>query len=391
MNKDDLLKYLEPFVADLERQGSLQSQWLKDALLRVPRHLFIDRYYEPEPVPHFVAVDPQCPTEQQLAAIYSDRGLMIREPPNHSAASQPSLVIDMLEALEVARGQKVLEVGTGSGWNAALLAFGVGDDRLVYSIDIQPDLIEPARQHLSAAGFPNVNLTAADGGYGWLEAAPFDRIIVTASSGDIPPAWIEQLADGGVLVLPLKTAGIGDPVLRLRKDGQRVAGQFTRWCYFVPLVGAFLNGEQEGLLPPWEPFIEELRRREPTKVPIAESVDRDCVFLAYLTTGLVRGTQPLRVRPGPLPGSYAADLAVFDPQSRSICVALSEEPAVEVYGDLGGAERLAITQQEWIALGRPKITDYKVELVDPARAAEEHGVWIDRRPHATLKFSLPTR
>ena len=384
MNKDDLLKYLEPFVADLERQGSLQSQWLKDALLRVPRHLFIDRYYEPEPVPHFVAVDPQCPTEQQLAAIYPDRGLMIREPPNHSAASQPSLVIDMLEALEVARGQKVLEVGTGSGWNAALLAFGVGDDRLVYSIDIQSDLVESARAHLRAVGFPNVNLRAADGGYGWPEAAPFDRIIVTVGSPDIPPSWPDQCADGGILLVPFKTGAIGDPLLRLRRHGARLEGEFVGWSGFRTLQGDFWSEDQDTLEPHSHPAIETLLASEPTRVPLAEPMDMDARFFAHLKGARLRALLDLKGALPPVP-------PVFDRELHSICVADPERPEIKVYGDRRAGERLARAQQEWIALGRPKITDYKVELIDRAPATPEPSTWIDRRPHATLRFSLPTQ
>ena len=114
-----------------------------------------------------------------------------------------------------------MEVGTGSGWNAGLIAFSVGDDSRVYSIDLQADLVEKARKHLNSAGFNGVNLRAGDGGLGW-DGDTFDRIIVTVGSPDIPPAWIESLADGGILVMPLKTRGAGDPILQLQKQGNKI-------------------------------------------------------------------------------------------------------------------------------------------------------------------------
>ena len=147
--------------------------WLKQALFNVPRHSFIEQYHDKEEPGGIVQVKSSQPTSKQLAKIYSDTGLMIREIP-HSAASQPSLIFAMLADLELTRGLKVLEVGTGSGWNAGLTAFGVEDDRLVYSVDLQADLVEKARIHLCAVGFNHVNLRVGDGGFGWTGEI-FDR------------------------------------------------------------------------------------------------------------------------------------------------------------------------------------------------------------------------
>jgi protein-L-isoaspartate(D-aspartate) O-methyltransferase len=235
----DVREHMDAFVQEMEHRRCLEPAWLREALYRVPRHLFIEQYYEMGDSEHWVTVDQAQLTEENLEAIYSDRGLMIREPPDHSAASQPALVLAMLCDLEVEEGQRVLEVGTGSGWNAGLLAYRAGEDELVHSIDLQPDLVEKARAHLRAAGFPDVQLRAGDGGYGWPERAPFDRIMATVGCPDIPRAWREQLAEGGILLVPLKISGVGDPLLRLEKRASRLEGRFVGYSAFMTLQGAF--------------------------------------------------------------------------------------------------------------------------------------------------------
>jgi len=136
--------YQQRLLKELAAKGCFSTPWLAEAVKQVPRQLFIGQYYataDAEPS----GVNQLDPSEDQLRIIYSDTGLMIRQAPNHSAASQPSLVLSMLAALDVHPGQKILEVGTGTGWNAGLLSVGTGDDRLVYSIDMQPDLVDAAR------------------------------------------------------------------------------------------------------------------------------------------------------------------------------------------------------------------------------------------------------
>ena len=210
-------EHIERLIAELRPKCAAlgESPWLEEAVRAVPRHLFIERFAvafnanDPWGPAAWATVDRTNPSPQALQAIYSDRGLMMKPPPEHSAASQPALVLMMLHELGLEPGMKVLEIGTGSGWNAALTAHGVGGDGLVHSVDIQHDLVERAREHLTAAGHPGVNLRAADGGAGWPEAAPFDRIVATVGCPDIPPAWLDQLTDGGVLLVPLLMRGFG--------------------------------------------------------------------------------------------------------------------------------------------------------------------------------------
>jgi hypothetical protein len=255
----------------------------------------------------------------------------------------------------------------------------VGDDQLVYSMDIQPDLVDKAQAHLSAAGFARVNLKVGDGGYGWAEESPFDRIIVTVGCPDIPPAWHEQLANGGVLLLPLKTGGLGDPILRLRKRGGQLTGGFTRGSGFMTLQGDFWNGLHDVLEGSREALVEELLSQEPSEMPLVAPMSPDCLFFLRLKGAHFQALLDADGEVAPIP-------TLLDRESGVILAASRENPSMQVHGEHSAAGRVALGQQEWIALGRPGITDYKVDLLDPG--ADIGDGWGDRRSHATLRFSL---
>lgn len=377
----DVRAHIAAFVQEMEGKRCLEPEWLREALYRVPRHLFIERYCESREDGRWVTVDPADPAEEHLNAIYTDRGLMIRDVPNHSAASQPALVLLMLRYLGVEEGQRVLEIGTGSGWNAGLLAHRVAEDGSVHSMDLQDDLVEKAREHLRAAGFPGVQLRAGDGGYGWPEEAPFDRIVVTVGCPDIPPAWREQLADGGMLLVPFKIGGVGDPLLRLEKREGRLAGRFVGYSAFMTLQGAFGLDTEDWLLAPWEPSIEALLETAPQEVPVAEPVSVDCLFYLRLAGMRFRALLDGKRKLG-FPRRI-----LYCPEWDALLSPVRKEPTVEVYGDAGLGEAVAASVRAWIELGRPKFTDYRAEVADLGSADVAEG-WVIRRPNVVLRFAL---
>ncbi len=147
--------------------------------------------------------------------------------------SQPYIVAVMTELAEVKRGDRVLEVGTGSGYQAAVLALLTDD---VYSIEIIPALAESAAARLQRLGYTNVTTKSGDGYLGWEEHAPFDAIFVTAAADHVPPPLIAQLKDGGRMIIPVGPPGGYQTLWRVIKQGDSVATENIMGVMFVPLT-----------------------------------------------------------------------------------------------------------------------------------------------------------
>jgi protein-L-isoaspartate(D-aspartate) O-methyltransferase len=220
-------------------RGSLWSAPLLAAFRATPRHLFLDRVWQHREG-RWRDVDPSNPVEEDLRVLYSDRALTTRvltpgpgeAPVAISSSSQPSLMAQMLEDLLLAPGQRFLEVGAGTGYNAALIAHVTGG---LVSIDVDREVLADARRHLEALPDRNIELYHADGREGWQSGAPYDRIQVTAASEDVEPAWLEQLTPGGLVQVPVDLApGLAWIVQGAVRDGILDA-RLTRPAYFMPL------------------------------------------------------------------------------------------------------------------------------------------------------------
>ncbi len=224
MNHDKIKQYQQTLVETLKQKNAIKTSQVEDAFLQVPRHLFLP--------------------EEPLDKVYSDVAIVIRRGPEGrwtSSSSQPTIMALMLEQLDLKPGQRVLEIGTGSGYNAALIGSILGPDGKVVTIDIQPDLIEHARECLDGAGYAWVQTVAGDGGYGYPEGAPYDRIILTVGSPVITPTWREQLAPDGRLVLPLDigTGGGSQISVALKRRREELVSVSVVVCSFMMLQGAF--------------------------------------------------------------------------------------------------------------------------------------------------------
>ncbi|SHG74531.1 methyltransferase domain-containing protein [Streptoalloteichus hindustanus] len=223
-------------VDQLTTGGFLRSAPWRAAFLATPRHLFVPRFTLVGPRGDRADHDTRDPDpatrEQALRAAYSNDTLVTRftGPEPTSSSTEPSLMADMLEALDVHDGHRVLEVGTGTGYNAALLCHRLGDQN-VTTLDVDADLVDAARQALADAGYRPA-ARAGDGAAGCPERAPFDRVLATCGVGRVPTAWIDQLAPGGAILVNVAR---GIVLLRRNGDEPAVSGRFLGPAGFVRL------------------------------------------------------------------------------------------------------------------------------------------------------------
>lgn len=229
-------------VDDLLRQGYIQSSHLEEAFRAVPRHLFL----------------PGVPLE----AVYSGRAIPTHYGPDGlplSSSSEPGIMAVMLEQLQPSRGDRVLEIGAGTGYNAAILASLVGAEGAVTTIDIGPEVAREARENLDRAGFSQVHVIAGDGWEGFLEGAPYDRIVVTVGVWDLSPRWVEQLRTGGVLVAPLwLRAGIQASIAFCKEDA-RLRSLSVAPCGFMRMRGPHAGPEGYASIDGWTACMDEIR------------------------------------------------------------------------------------------------------------------------------------
>ena len=188
------------------------------AMRTVPRHMFV--------LPDYVK------------SAYQDHPLPIGY---GQTISQPYIVAWMTELLELEPGEKVLEIGTGSGYQAAVL--GELDDVNVYTIEIVPELADIASARLEELGYTQIKVKQGDGYYGWPEFAPFDAIIVTAAPDHLPAPLVEQLTESGRLVIPIGPPGGYQSLWKFVKEGQDVTAYNMGGVRFVPFTGAGIQGE----------------------------------------------------------------------------------------------------------------------------------------------------
>ena len=198
-------------LVDLLKEKGIQDARVLAAFAKIPRHRFVD--------------------EALAQDAYKDNALPIG---NSQTISQPYVVAGMTQALRLGKDDKILEIGTGSGFQAAVLA---EFSRRVYTVERDPQLAEKARKRLREMGYQNIMIKVGDGSMGWVANAPYDRIIVTAGATEsVPESLLKQLADGGRMIIPT-----GDrkrqELLLIQRRGNEYSSEKLGSVVFVPLIG----------------------------------------------------------------------------------------------------------------------------------------------------------
>ena len=406
-------------VDELRDSGRLTSPAVEAAFRSVPRHLFL---------PEMAASD-----------AYQDEAFVIKTGADGlpaSSSSQPAIMAIMLEQLGLAAGQRVLEIGTGTGYNAALMAHLVGESGSVVTVDIDADMVARAQANLAAAGYLNVIVVCGDGGFGAPDYAPYDRLIVTAGAWDLAPEWLAELSPGGRIVLPLSVRGI-QLCLALEREAGHWRSLSACRCGFIRMAGVFGTPESfvpVGPQPGLHVQTDDGRPLDavalyaaltgpvtdvPSGVPIAglgELADAD-LWVTLTTPGLVRLTITGRgpVQAGarnavPLPfGALAGSDGLREPRwggDFGVAALIPARPPVSPwerlsagsgivvrgFGPVGAdlARRLAGRVSAWDDQGRPRVSDLSViayPLPTPVAPRPGQIVLDRRRTRLTLSWS----
>ena len=220
-NGNNIAALRNALVDGLKRKDLFGSERVEAAFREVPRHLFV----------------PGTPWEN----VYSDESVITKRQDGIpiSSSSQPAIMAIMLEQLGLELGDSVLEIGAGTGYNAAIMAHIVGDAGQVATMDIDEDIVAGAREHLSAARFEDVKVICADGGFGFSDGGPYDKIILTVGAWDIAPAWREQLKPGGRLLIPLSIRALYRLSVAFQRADDHMESVSIKNCGFMLLRGAF--------------------------------------------------------------------------------------------------------------------------------------------------------
>lgn len=365
----------------LLRERQDVSEPVAAAMRAVPRHLFV-----PGVAPEDAYRDEPIVTKRD------DEGRPI------SSSSQPAIMATMLDQLAVALGHRVLEIGAGTGYNAALLARLVGPEGRVVSLDLDEDVVAGAREHLAAAGESRVEVVHGDGAAGHPELAPYDRLIATVGVWDLAPAWLEQLRPDGRLVVPLDLRGVQVSVAMEREDGHWVSRSVAP-CGFMRMRGPFAG-----------PEVIIVLRRDPELImalPGPRKLGDVAAALDAVPTEITTKVE----EPAPMPVigmGMSLWLALHEPrwcalsgqtaagptfsagivEGDSIAV-LAAEGFLVARGHGGAGARLAAELAAhvaaWDEAGRPQAGDLRVTAY-PGQADAE-GIVI-RKQHTTLELSF---
>jgi protein-L-isoaspartate(D-aspartate) O-methyltransferase len=403
-------RFLAILDAAFRRWGVLDGlpERFRDAVAATPRHRFVHRFRlrggpPRDRIDEGPLRDKDADPIAELADIYSDAIMIHVDAAGErlpSTNSQPSYVLWLLHLLDLRPGQRVLEIGSGSGWLAAVMARLVGEDGHVTGIEIIPELAAQSRADLERLGVDNVFVLAADGAQGHAAGAPFDRVMITAASWDLPAVLFDQVAEGGRLLMPVELRGGGCQVTVLRRAGERFVAERAVPGWFVPLLGP---GQQRPALRvalTELPFWDEIGRLPPRRVPLplaplplalgpdGAAGSAVCAFRAFLGR-TVAGFAIFGEGDPPEQRSWwpAEPFGILNRAERS--VAFWSRGELLAYGGASALRALAQGYANWTSCGLPGLADFALQVVRIGSAPVGNGrVWTEPRGETALVWRL---
>ena len=370
------------------------SEETATAYLATPRHAFVKRYREWGTTEwHEVHAGNLA---EYIATLYTNKPLILfgEDDDNISSTiSQPAFVLRMLDLLQLRPGQTVFELGTGSGWNAALMGHLVGPTGHVYSLEIIPEVAEVATESIEALGIANVQIIPADGGEGYAAGAPYDRAVFTAGAYDLPPQFYAQVKDGGLLLAVIKNEGGDDNLFLLRKTHDHFESLESMLCGFVQLRGKSQLDSLEPItietLPEWP----ELQDKEVARMPFWWGGKGEEGYLWH-TLGIrsfLGITEPSfhTFKTTKTDERFREDhyFGLWDRENDSLV--LAKDDWLISYGNEMAKARLLQQVRKWVELGMPTAASFRlhVYLREYPLAAGENQ-WIVKRKESQFLWSL---
>jgi protein-L-isoaspartate(D-aspartate) O-methyltransferase len=369
------------------------SEATQKAYLATPRHQFVRRYRR-WGVKEWNEVS-EDNLEEHLATLYADRALVLFGDDDDdvpSTISQPSFVLRMLDMLQLEPGQKVFELGAGSGWNAALMGHLVGEKGCIYSLELIPEMAQRAAATIDRLGIKNVNVIEGEGGEGYAAGAPYDRAIFTAGAYDLPHPFFEQIKEGGLFLVVIKSEGGGDTLALLRKEHEYFESIDSVACGFVQMRGKYQLESLKPIrleeLPEWQELKEKLINTRPFWW--GGKGKQDFPWRTLGVRSFLGITEPsfrsFKIQTEET-GRNQHYFGLWDPEEKSLVIA--KDDLLRSYGSSPAEERLIKSLERWVKLGMPSAASFSLKIypIDYPLTANENE-WIVRRKESQFLWSL---
>ena len=383
MSSSTSLELRRHLVDSLRLDDSQRDAAIAAAFLRVPREAFLPGH--------------------DLTDVYRDQAIMTKEQAGVpiSSSSQPGMMVAMLKQLDLRPGLRILEIGAGTGYNAALLQEMVGESGRVTSLEIDPEVAGWAQTRLADAGYDQVEVIETDGGAGWAQAAPYDRIELTVGTADVSPAWVDQLASGGILVVPLWVSTFQICIAFEKRDSALISRSAIA-CGFMRIRGQMAGADQYRRLQPnvmiatgGDPN-DDLLRKLIAESPRSESLESQgwsgfVLFMALHEPSLLMMASTDAQYAGFSGGAFG----LADESDGSLCLLSTPFDAEGMatlfsYGGDRARERLLALLKRWQASGSPAVSDVEIE-VRPKEMANPQSTDAVMRETANWRYAFRYR